>query len=69
MAKKRSQETDKHELQKKVKERRAQSENPEGDRALRLLRRRLKRVQRKLRNRAARIKQAAGKKTGTTPQG
>ena len=62
MADKRTQEDDKAVLEKKVKERRADSENPEGDKDVRQLRKRLKRVQRKIRLRAARIAKAAGKK-------
>ncbi|MCY4131832.1 MAG: hypothetical protein OXF39_04210 [Nitrospira sp.] len=62
MAKKRTQEEDKAILEKKVKERRAGSENPEGDPDARQLRKRLKRVQRKIRLRASRIATAAGSK-------
>ncbi len=62
MASKRTQEEDKAVLEKKVKERRAGSENPEGDPDARQLRKRLKRVQRKIRLRASRIAQAAGNK-------
>ena len=62
MAKKRTMEEDLGVLKKKVTEGRTKSENPEGDRALRQLRRYLKRTQRKVRSRAARIAQAAGKK-------
>ena len=62
MANKRTQEDDKAVLEKKVKERQADSENPEGDKDARQLRKRLKRVQRKIRLRAARIAKAAGKK-------
>lgn len=62
MASKRTQEEDKAVLGKKVKERRAGSENPEGDKDVRQLRKRLKRVQRKIRCRAVRIARAAGKK-------
>lgn len=62
MAKKRAQEEDKAALEKKVKERRSGSENPEGDRDARQLRKRLKRVQRKISLRASRIAQAAGNK-------
>lgn len=63
MAKKRTQEEDKAILEKKVKERRAGNENPEGDPGARQLRKRLKRVQRKIRLRASRIATAAGNKT------
>ncbi len=62
MANKRTQENDKAVLEKKVKDRRANSENPEGDKDVRRLRKRLKRVQRKISLRAARIAKAAGKK-------
>ena len=62
MANKRTQEEDSAVLEKKVRERRADSENPEGDRNLRQLRKRLKRVQRKILGRAARIANAAGNK-------
>ena len=62
MAKKRTQEEDKAILEKKVQERRANSENPEGDPNARKLRKRLKRVQRKIRLRASRIAAAAGNK-------
>ena len=62
MAKKRTQEEDKAVLEKKVKESRANSKNPEGDRDARNLRKRLKRVQRKIRLRASRIAKAAGNK-------
>lgn len=62
MANKRTREEDKTALEQKVKEKRAGSENPEGDEAVRRLRKRLKRVQRKIRDKAARIAKAAGKK-------
>jgi len=62
MAKSRSLEEDKAALRKKVKERVAKSGNSEGDRGVRLLRKRLKRAQRKLRAHAARISRAGGKK-------
>ena len=61
MAKKRTREEDKAALEKKVKERRAGSENPEGDKEVRQLRKRLKRVQRKICSREARIARSAGK--------
>ena len=48
MAKSRSLDEDKQILKKKVQERRAASENPEGDEAIRALHKRLKRAQRKL---------------------
>ncbi len=62
MASKRTQEDDKAVLEKKVKERRANSENPEGDKDVRQLRKRLKRVQRKIRLGASRIAKAAAEK-------
>ena len=62
MASKRTHEEDKAILEKKVKEQRAGSENPEGDKDVRQLRKRLKRVQRKIRCRSARLARAAGKK-------
>lgn len=62
MGNKRTQEEDKALLEKKVKERRTGSENPGSDKDVRRLRKRLKRVQRKIRLRAARIATAAGKK-------
>ena len=62
MANKRTREDDKAVLEKKVEERRANSENPEGDKDARQLRKRLKRVQRKICCRTARIAKAAGKK-------
>ena len=49
-------------LKKKVTEGCAKSEKTEGDAGLRRLRKRLKRVQRKISVRVARIAQAAGKK-------
>ena len=52
-------------LKDKVRTRRAASENPEGDAAIRRLRKRLKREQRKLRRLAVR-KQHAAKKAGDT---
>ena len=62
MAKKRTMEEDLGTLKKKVMEGRSKSANPESDAGLRRLRRYLKRTQRKVRARAARIAQAAGKK-------
>ena len=48
MAKKRTLAEDKGVLEKKVRERRAASQNPEGEKDVRRLRKRLKRVQRKI---------------------
>ena len=62
MAKKRTMEEDLGALKKKIAEGRTKIENPEGDAGLRRIRRHLKRTQRKVRARAARIAQAAGKK-------
>ena len=50
MAKRRSLQEDTVALKTKVKERSAKSENPEGDSAIRSLRKRLKRAQRKIRS-------------------
>lgn len=65
MPKKTPQETDEARLAKKFRERRAPTDNPEGDVALRALRKRLKRAQRKRRRLAARRRQAAGKQAST----
>lgn len=62
MANKRSVEDDLGTLKKKVTEGCAKSEKADGDKGLRSLRKTLKRVQRKVRSREARIAQAAGKK-------
>ncbi|RMH08693.1 MAG: hypothetical protein D6704_02625 [Nitrospirae bacterium] len=61
----RSLEEEKTFLRQKVKERQAHSENPAQDRGLRALRKRLKRVQRKLRIQTTRRAKAhpAGKST------
>ncbi|MBM4124114.1 MAG: hypothetical protein FJ246_04030 [Nitrospira sp.] len=67
MAKKTPGETDETRLGKKVRERLAGAENPEGDAALRALHKRLKRVQRKRRSLAARLRQAKGKKVEAAP--
>lgn len=61
MAKKTSQENDEARLTIKTRERRVSAENPEGDAALRALRKRLKRVQRKRRRLEARKRRARGK--------
>lgn len=60
MATNRTLEEDKGVLEKKVKERRAASQNPEGEKDVRQLRKRLKRVQRKIRRKTARVAKAAG---------
>ena len=62
MAKTRSLTEDKEGLHKKVHERQAKSDNPEGDETIRSLRKRLKRAQRKLRGIKLRELQAASKK-------
>ena len=64
MAKKRVPDVDERTLQKKVGERLPATENPEGDPALRSLRKRLKRAQRKRRRLAARRQRASGQKAG-----
>lgn len=61
MAKSRSLDEDKQILKKKVQERRAASENPEGDEAIRALHKRLKRAQRKLSSLKKREQQAQTK--------
>lgn len=60
MATNRTLEEDKGVLEKKVKARRAASQNPEGEKDVRQLRKRLKRVQRKIRSKTARVAKAAG---------
>lgn len=65
MAKKPPVEEDESRLKKKVSERLQGHSNPEGDAALRALRKRLKRIQRRRRAAAVRRKHAAGK----TPEG
>jgi len=62
MGKKRTIEEDLGVLKKKVSEGRAKSENTEGYESLRSLHKHLKRAQRKVRSKAARVAQAAGKK-------
>lgn len=62
MSKKRTLEEDVGTLKKKVTEGRKASANAEGDESLRKLRKRLKRIQRKIRAHAARLAQASGKK-------
>ncbi len=63
MAKKKTAESDESRLGKKVAEKSAGHDNPEGDKALRALRKRLKRTQRKRRALALRKRHAAGKAT------
>ena len=62
MAKKNAPESDEARLKKKITEKLAGHGNPEGDAALRSLRKRLKREQRKRRALALRKKHAAGSK-------
>lgn len=66
MGKRDSSQQDEQRLQKKVVERRTGSEKPEGNAALRALRKRLKRAQRKRRSLVVRRRHAAGKTGGTT---
>jgi len=65
MAKSTSQETDEQRLTSKIQQRMAGHENPEGDAALRALRKRLKRAQRKRRRLDLRKVHARGKKKST----
>ncbi|HXF91205.1 MAG TPA: hypothetical protein VNK46_00490 [Nitrospiraceae bacterium] len=58
-------ETDEERLKKKIAERLAGHANPEGDRTLRVLRKRLKRLQRKRRSLAMRKRYAVGKQGET----
>jgi hypothetical protein len=62
MAKKRAAEPDEVKLKKKIAAKLPNHNNPEGDAALRSLRKRLKREQRKRRALAQRKKRAAGSK-------
>ncbi len=64
MAKQTILEADEAKLRKKVGEKLAATDNPEGDAALRSLHKRLKRAQRKRRRLAARKRHAMGKKAG-----
>lgn len=67
MPKKHTTESDEVRLKKKIAERLAQQSNPEGDAAMRLLRKRLKREQRKRRAVAMRKKHAGGPKPAEAP--
>lgn len=67
MPKKHTTESDEVRLKKKIAERLAQQSNPEGDAAMRLLRKRLKREQRKRRAVAMRKKHAGGAKPAEAP--
>jgi hypothetical protein len=62
MAKKKTTEPDESRLKKKIAAKLAGHSNPEGDAAMRALRKRLKREQRKRRALALRKKHAAGSK-------
>jgi len=66
MPKKRTTDSDEIRLKKKIAERLAQP-NPEGDAAMRVLRKRLKREQRKRRAVAMRKKHAGGAKPAEAP--
>lgn len=65
MAKKTTAESDETRLKKKVTAKLTGHKSPEGDSALRALRKHLKRTQRKRRALALRKKHAAGKKAAT----
>ena len=67
MAKERAAESDEIRLKKKIAEKLANHSNPEGDAAMRALRKRLKREQRKRRALVLRKKHAAGSKPAETP--
>jgi hypothetical protein len=66
MAKKRAAEPEEAKLKKKIVAKRTSHDNPKGDSAIRSLRKRLKREQRKRRALAHRKKQAAGSKAAAT---
>jgi ribosomal protein L18E len=67
MPEKQTTESDEARLQKKIAERLAQQSNPEGNAAMRLLRKRLKREQRRRRSLALRKKHAGGGKPADAP--
>lgn len=67
MAKKKATESDEAQLKKKVAAKLPGHKNPQGDAALRALRKRLKREQRKRRALALRKKHAAGSKPAEAP--
>lgn len=67
MAKKKTAESDETRLKKKIAAKITGHTNPEGDPALRALRKRLKREQRKRRALALRKKHAGGHKPAETP--
>ena len=64
MAKKQAAESDEASLKKKIAQKLANHSNPEGDAAMRSLRKRLKREQRRRRALALRRKHASGNKAG-----
>jgi hypothetical protein len=66
MAKKQTAESGETRLKKKIAEKLANHSNPEGDAAMRFLRKRLKREQRKRRALALRQKHAGGSKPAET---
>ena len=66
MAKKRTAEEDQAELEKKVKERAKGDLDPEGRQAVRMLQKRLRRAQRKIRMRSIRVAKSVGKKAAAT---
>ncbi len=66
MAKKRAQESDEGKLKKKIATKTTEHGNPEGDVALRSLKKRLKREQRKRRALVQRKKRAAGSKAAAS---
>ena len=66
MAKKRAQESDEVKLKKKIVTKTINHSNPEGDAAVRSLKKRLKREQRKRRALAQRKKRAAGSKAAAS---
>lgn len=67
MAKKRAQESDEVKLKKKIAAKSTNQDSPKGDGALRSLKKRLKREQRKRRALAQRKKRAAGSKGAAAP--
>lgn len=66
MAKKRTAEEDTAELTKKVKERQKADLDSESKHAVRMLQKRLRRVQRKMRMRAMMVAKSVGKKAAAT---
>ena len=66
MAKKRTAEEDTAEITKKVKERQKADLDSEGMQAVRMLQKRLRRVQRKMRMRARMVAKSVGKKAAAT---